>query len=73
MTCKTCEGARHSYDGNPFVPPNGSCNDLIFHCPDCGQYWWQFNTYYHLWKATDAEECAAAVRNEMMAPYLDMQ
>lgn len=71
--CPTCKDAEHSYDGNPFVPPKGSVQQVTFICPDCGQRWWQFNTYFHLWKAVDRLEFAAVQRNEMLRPYLDMQ
>ncbi len=71
--CPTCKGAEHSHDGNPFTPPTGSVQDTLFVCPECGQRWWQYNNYYHLWKAVDEEEFFAAKRNEEIAPYLDMQ
>ena len=45
--CK-CPEIEHAFDGKPFVPPNGGVQDKTYTC-SCGQMWWQYNTYYHLW------------------------
>lgn len=49
MPCDKCKDIARSYDGNPFVPPGGSCNDKTHRCL-CGATYWQFNDYYHLWR-----------------------
>lgn len=57
MACENCENLRHSYDGAPTVPKGGRCNDILHICLNDGERWWQFNTYYHLWKnVTDPRE-----------------
>lgn len=48
--CENCKNLRHSFDKQPAVPINGSCNDESHVCPNDGNRWWQYNTYYHLWK-----------------------
>lgn len=52
MACSKCWDAENSYDGKPFIPPDGSVNDRTFAC-SCGQKLWQYNDYYHLWSAVD--------------------
>lgn len=47
--CQNCKNFRHSHEGNPAVPPGGSCNDAYHVCPICGARWWQFNNHFHLW------------------------
>lgn len=47
-----CEQIEMSYDGHPFVPPNGSIHDRTYTCT-CGQRWWQMNSYYNLWSRID--------------------
>ena len=49
MTCPRCQKAVDSYSKKPFCPPNGSIHDETFVCDHCGQKWWQYNIYYHLW------------------------
>ncbi len=50
MACDKCKHISRSYDGKPFVPPGGSCHEKVHMC-SCGQGWWQYNDYYHLWRA----------------------
>ncbi len=49
MSCEKCKHISESYDGKPFIPPGGSCNAKVHAC-FCGQKWWQYNDYYHLWR-----------------------
>jgi hypothetical protein len=55
MSCSICSPAENSYNGKPFCPPTGSVNDRTFTC-SCGQRWWQYNDYYHLWSMVDDDE-----------------
>jgi hypothetical protein len=54
MSCRICEGAKNSFSGKPFSPPNGSIYSKLFKC-DCGEMWWQYNRDFNLW-ATVADE-----------------
>ena len=53
--CPTCEKARSSCDTRPFCPPGGSVHQRFFTC-SCGQLWYQFNEFYHLWQRNSQEE-----------------
>lgn len=66
VQCLSCERARSSYSGKPFVPPGGSCNDLFWTC-HCGQMWFQGNNYYHLWQPVTPEQ-ADAFRRDLNSP-----
>ena len=52
MACSRCRDAEHSYSEKPFRPPGGSVHDRTFTC-SCGQRWWQYNDYYHLWSTVN--------------------
>lgn len=52
MSCTKCSPAENSFTAKPFVPPSGDVYEETFTC-DCGQRWWQYNTYYHLWSMVD--------------------
>ncbi|MFZ2299876.1 MAG: hypothetical protein WAW00_01925 [Candidatus Moraniibacteriota bacterium] len=67
MSCDKCKSIAHSHDGNPFVPLNGSCNDLTYECPDCHAYWWQFNAHFHLWRAVPSETFLAVKNGKDVA------
>ena len=67
MSCKKCEKLGPSHSEKPVVSPGGKLDDILYTCPDCGQRWWQFNTSFHLWKATDEEEYKAV--QKQYEPY----
>jgi len=48
--CENCNNLRHSYDRNPAVPLDGTCNTILHVCPNDGNRWWQSNGHFHLWK-----------------------
>jgi hypothetical protein len=52
MACDKCEYIALSSSTNPFIPPNGSRNDMTYLC-SCGQAWWQCNDHFHLWQQVD--------------------
>lgn len=54
MSCHECQEVARSSKANPFVPPGGDANALMFVCRQCGTRWHQFNDYYHLWQETPA-------------------
>lgn len=54
MACEKCKHIGESYDGKPFIPVGGSCNAPVYAC-SCGEKWWQYNTYYHLWRSIPQE------------------
>jgi hypothetical protein len=54
--CENCNSFRNSYDKKPAVPINGSCNDILHICPIDRNRWWQYNTYYHLWKQVTSDQ-----------------
>src|SRR3989344_5885661 len=61
--CANCKALRESHDKKPAAPLNGSCNSILYTCPNDGNRWWQSNTYYHLWQqVTDPEEWKILVR-----------
>jgi len=55
MSCKICIPAEHSHSKKPFDPPRGTIFDETFTCV-CGQRWWQYNDYYHLWSMVNDED-----------------
>lgn len=50
MSCDKCKHIGESYDGKPFIPAGGSCNDSTYICTCCAQAWWQYNGHFHLWR-----------------------
>ena len=61
--CSNCKALRESHDRKPAASLNGSCNSILYTCPNDGNRWWQSNTYYHLWQqVTDPEEWKILVR-----------
>jgi hypothetical protein len=60
MACKDCENIANSYDGKPFIPPGGLTNET-YKC-GCGQRWWRYNDYYHLWSKIDDDKTWQNVR-----------
>lgn len=64
--CQHCEAAGRSGSTRPFVPPDGTVNDLTFEC-GCGGMWFQMNPYYHLWQRAKSKEELAGVRDEILA------
>lgn len=57
MSCDICKNSvGKSYDKNPFVPPNGSCDDAKYICYQCGQIWFQMNVRFHIWQPATPEE-----------------
>jgi hypothetical protein len=71
--CDTCSAADNSHQSEPFVPPNGLVDQVTFICPSCGQHWWQFDIFYHLWQAVSAKEYAMVQENEASRDARDTQ
>ena len=53
--CQNCKSLRYSFDGRPAVPVGGSSITTFHICPYDGNRWWQYNTYYHLWKQATSD------------------
>jgi hypothetical protein len=68
--CNNCKNLRHSHAEKPAVPIRGSCIDILHVCPNDGNRWWQFNTYFHPWKqVTDTKEWESLNRNNSRERY----
>ena len=63
MSCEKCKRIGESYDGKSFIPPGGSCNTIVHAC-SCGQKWWQYNGYYHLWRAVPDKTYATVLLSQ---------
>lgn len=48
MSCTQCSPAENSSSSKPFVPPSGDVHEKTYICV-CGEMWWQYNDFYHLW------------------------
>jgi len=65
-SCLVCRKLEHSYKERPVIPPGGNMDDLLYVCK-CGNRWWQFNQYFHLWKHVTEPEEWHALREWPMA------
>lgn len=70
MPCRKCERLEKSTDTRPAVPDGGTCNDILYYCP-CGQRWWQYNTYFHLWQCVNNDAEWEALKAGLRAPAWD--
>ncbi len=61
--CDKCEYLERASQAAEW-PSGCKGNDTVFLCPNCGQHWWQYNTYLHLWRSATAEEVFALRQQE---------
>lgn len=66
MVCKSCEKIEDNYRENPF---KGASED-IYKCPDCGQNWWRYNDYFHLWSKIDDNATLENVKGGCKKPVV---
>ena len=72
--CPTCSDVRNSCVVRHFIPPNGSVGQPLFVCPACGQCWWQYNHFYHLWEPIDeAAFTVVSKEDEEVLSFINMQ
>jgi len=65
--CSCLESLGKSHDRKPGIPEGGSCHDLSYVCLTCRRRWWQYNSYYHLWKhVTDPGEWNCIRRQQIL-------
>jgi hypothetical protein len=68
MSCENCEeNVGYSYLGKPFIVPGRGVDAKTYIC-GCGQRWWQYNDYYHLWGKVDDDATWANVQKGCPEP-----
>lgn len=56
MPCIICAKIDASCSKHPFSPPDGKVNTHFYQCPECKQWWMQFNKKFHCWQRITDEQ-----------------
>lgn len=71
MPCATCAIVDASNSQQPFVTPNGSKLTHFYQCPECNQWWMQFNKQFHLWqKISEERRNGARIESRAQSQHL---